>query len=100
MPIWCTSTVTHLANGTTTTTNPDNVKCKKLADAGAVRIRWPAGRRTDKRRGDKQGARDKNAQRRPAGSKVCCMHSTTNSEYGDSRATIFLKGPLEMSMMI
>ena len=44
VPIWCTGTVTHLANGTTTTTNPDNVKCKKLADAGAVRIRWPEDR--------------------------------------------------------
>ena len=41
IPIWCTCTVTHLANGTTTTTNPDNVGCRALADAGAVRIRWP-----------------------------------------------------------
>ena len=39
--IWCEGKVTHLANGTTTTANPDNIRCKKLADAGAVRIRWP-----------------------------------------------------------
>lgn len=41
VPIWCEGEVTHLANGTTTTTNPDNIRCKKLANAGAVRIRWP-----------------------------------------------------------
>lgn len=41
VPIWCTGTVTHLANGTTVTTNPDNIRCRALADAGAVRIRWP-----------------------------------------------------------
>ena len=34
--------MTHAANGTTTTVNPDKVSCTKLADAGAVRIKWPA----------------------------------------------------------
>ena len=33
----------HLAaHGTTTLEKPENATCKKLADAGAVRIRWPA----------------------------------------------------------
>jgi hypothetical protein len=27
---------------TTTTTSPDSAKCKTLAKAGAVRIKWPA----------------------------------------------------------
>ena len=31
-----------VANGTTTTeTQPQTVRCKKLAQAGAVRLRWP-----------------------------------------------------------
>ena len=32
----------QIANGTSTTVNPDNAKCRQLADAGAVRVRWPA----------------------------------------------------------
>ena len=31
-----------VANGTTTTENPENARCKKLAEAGAVRVKWPA----------------------------------------------------------
>ena len=42
--IWCEGVVTNIANGTTTTVNPDQVRCKKLAKAGAVRIRWPDDR--------------------------------------------------------
>jgi hypothetical protein len=40
--IWCEGTVTLVANGTTTTENPENARCKRLAKAGAVRIKWPA----------------------------------------------------------
>ena len=40
--IWCAGEVVLVANGTTTTEKPENAKCKKLAQAGAVRIRWPA----------------------------------------------------------
>ena len=39
--IWCEGEVVLVANGTTTE-NPENAKCKKLAEAGAVRIKWPA----------------------------------------------------------
>ena len=31
-----------VANGTTTKEQPENARCKKLAKAGAVRIKWPA----------------------------------------------------------
>ena len=31
-----------VANGTTTTEKPESARCKKLAQAGAVRIKWPA----------------------------------------------------------
>jgi hypothetical protein len=30
-----------VANGTTTKETPESARCKKLAQAGAVRIRWP-----------------------------------------------------------
>jgi hypothetical protein len=40
--IWCECEVVLVANGTTTMDNPENAKCKKLAQAGAVRIKWPA----------------------------------------------------------
>jgi hypothetical protein len=40
--IWCEGEVVLIANGTTTTTNPENAKCKTLPKAGAVRIKWPA----------------------------------------------------------
>ena len=40
--IWCECDVVLVANGTTTTEQPENAKCKKLAQAGAVRIKWPA----------------------------------------------------------
>ena len=40
--IWCEGEVVLVANGTTTTEQPENAKCKKLAQAGAVRIKWPA----------------------------------------------------------
>ena len=40
--IWCEGTVTLVDNGTTTTENPENARCKRLAKAGAVRIKWPA----------------------------------------------------------
>ena len=42
VPIWCEGEVVLVANGTTTTENPESARCKKLAAAGAVRIRWPA----------------------------------------------------------
>ena len=42
MKIWCEGQVALVANGTTTTEKPESAKCKKLAKAGAVRIRWPA----------------------------------------------------------
>ena len=31
----------HVANGTTTVVDPESASCRKLAEAGAVRIRWP-----------------------------------------------------------
>ena len=31
----------QIANGTTDKERPDNAKCKKLARAGAVRLKWP-----------------------------------------------------------
>ena len=40
--IWCEGEVALVANGTTTTEKPESTTCKKLAAAGAVRIRWPA----------------------------------------------------------
>ena len=40
--IWCECDVVLVANGTTTTENPENAKCKTLAKAGAVRVKWPA----------------------------------------------------------
>ena len=40
--IWCEGEIVLIANGTTTTESPENVRCKKLAKAGAVRIKWPA----------------------------------------------------------
>ena len=40
--IWCDCEVVLVANGTTTIENPENAKCKKLAKAGAVRVKWPA----------------------------------------------------------
>ena len=39
--IWCECEVTHVANGETTLEDPDSGTCKKLAKAGAVRVRWP-----------------------------------------------------------
>jgi hypothetical protein len=39
--IWIEGEVMLVANGTTDTENPENARCKKLAKAGAVRIRWP-----------------------------------------------------------
>ena len=39
--IWCEGEVVGIANGTTDKENPENAKCKKLAKAGAVRVRWP-----------------------------------------------------------
>ena len=39
--IWCEGEVVLVANGTTTTEKPENnARCKKLAEAGAVRIKW------------------------------------------------------------
>ena len=40
--MWCECDVVLVANGTTTTQNPENAQCKKLAKAGAVRVKWPA----------------------------------------------------------
>lgn len=40
--IWCEGEVVLIANGTTTPENPENARCKKLAAAGAVRIKFPA----------------------------------------------------------
>jgi hypothetical protein len=40
--IWCEGEVVLVANGTSTLEKPECAKCKKLANAGAVRIRWPA----------------------------------------------------------
>ena len=42
VPMWCEGEVVLVANGTTTLENPENARCKKLAKAGAVRIKWPA----------------------------------------------------------
>ena len=42
MKIWCEGEVVLVANGTTTKENPESAKAKKLAEAGAVRIKWPA----------------------------------------------------------
>lgn len=42
VPIWCEGTAVLVANGTSTTERPESAKCKKLAQAGAVRIHWPA----------------------------------------------------------
>jgi hypothetical protein len=41
VPIWCEGEIVLVANGTTTKETPDSARCKKLAQAGAVRIRWP-----------------------------------------------------------
>ena len=40
--IWCEGEAVLVANGTTTKENPESAKAKKLAEAGAVRIKWPA----------------------------------------------------------
>ena len=40
--IWCECEAVLVANGTTTTENPESARCKKLAAAGAVRVKWPA----------------------------------------------------------
>ena len=37
--IWCVGTVVQVANGTTDKASP---RCKKILDAGAVCIKWPA----------------------------------------------------------
>ena len=42
VPIWCEGDVMLVANGTTHLENPESASCKKLAAAGAVRIKWPA----------------------------------------------------------
>ena len=42
VPIWCEGEVVLVANGTTHLENPENARCRKLAEAGAVRIKWPA----------------------------------------------------------
>ena len=41
MPIWCVGEVVLIADGVSTKERPESAKCKKLAEAGAVRIRWP-----------------------------------------------------------
>ena len=45
--IWCEGEIVLIANGTTITENPENAKCKKLAKAGAVRLKWPADNTRD-----------------------------------------------------
>ena len=37
----CECEVTHIGGGAVTE-RPDDARCKKLAEAGAVRVRWPA----------------------------------------------------------
>ena len=46
--MWCEGQVVLIANGTTHLENPESARCKTLAKAGAVRIRWPE----DKARGE------------------------------------------------
>ena len=41
VPMWCTGEVVLVADGVATTERPESARCKKLAEAGAVRIRWP-----------------------------------------------------------
>ena len=40
--IWCEGEVVKIANGTTDKEDPNRATCKKLAQAGAVRVKWPA----------------------------------------------------------
>ena len=42
--IWCVGTVVQVANGTTDKASP---RCKKMLDAGAVCIKWPADKDYD-----------------------------------------------------
>ena len=39
--------IAQIANGTTDKQEPDKPRCKKLAKAGAARIRWPADAKPD-----------------------------------------------------
>ena len=39
--------IAQIANGTTDKQEPDKPRCKKLAKAGAARIRWPADAKRD-----------------------------------------------------
>ena len=41
VPMWCIGEVVLVADGVATTERPESAKCKKLAEAGAIRIRWP-----------------------------------------------------------
>ena len=41
VPIWCEGEVVLVADGIATLERPESARCKKLAEAGAVRIRWP-----------------------------------------------------------
>ena len=41
VPIWCAGEVVLVADGVATKERPESAKCKKLAEAGAIRIRWP-----------------------------------------------------------
>eukprot|EP00966_Prymnesium_polylepis_P075073 1741392-Prymnesium_polylepis.1 len=45
--IWCEGEVVKIANGTTDKEDPDRATCKKLAQAGAVRVKWPADAERD-----------------------------------------------------
>ena len=41
VPMWCAGEVMLVADGVSTKERPESARCKKLAEAGAVRIRWP-----------------------------------------------------------
>ena len=45
--IWCECEVVKIANGTTDKEDPDRATCKKLAQAGAVRVNFPADAERD-----------------------------------------------------
>ena len=47
MDIWCECEVVKIANGTTDKEDPERATCKKLAQAGAVRVNFPADAERD-----------------------------------------------------
>ena len=39
--MWCAGEIVLVADGVATKERPESARCKKIAEAGAVRIRWP-----------------------------------------------------------